>query len=429
MRVTFSMPSPPAGPVPARISLRTSCGSRSAIQADTVRAVTADSLPRLDPDTATLAELAAARERSWVARSERGYEVLRYAEGMSLLRDRRFKKGGTFLYRLDAFGVTEGPVREAWNRMLVTNDGEARTHLRLPISRLLGQRQMAKLEDTVRAIVDRVLDEAPDHDIDLMRHVAWRIPPLVYCELFSAPPEEAERAARLSDSTLGPILTMDAARRQESIDAFVESEDFIRTYVDRRRGDLGDDFTSALIREQDAGNLTESEVVGTGVGLLQASIDNTVHQIGLALGTLLEEPARWARVVADRDLIGPAIEEVIRLRPRFGTIFRIAADDLELNGLEVQEGGAVFVSVRAGQRDPRRFEEPDAFRLDREPSPPLMFGNGPYSCLGQHLARMEVRALLEAMAERFPDARLSAPMTQEDFDAVTEVSELRGTLQ
>ena len=388
-----------------------------------------DALPHVDPGRATLAELGEARERSWAARSERGYEVLRYAEGMSLLRDRRFKKGGTFLYRLDAFGITEGPVREAWNRMLVTNDGEPRTHLRLPISRLLGQRQMAKLEDSVRAIVDRVLDEAPaGDDIDLMRHVAWRIPPLVYCELFSAPPEEAERAARLSDSTLGPILTMDAARRQESIDAFVESEDFIRTYVDRRRDDLGDDFTSALIREQEAGNLTESEVVETGVGLLQASIDNTVHQIGLALGTLLEDPARWARVVADPGLVGPAIEEVIRLRPRFGTIFRIAADDLELNGLEVQEGGAVFVSVRAGQRDPRRFEEPDAFRLDREPSPPLMFGNGPYSCLGQHLARMEVRALLQAMTERFPGAHLSAPMTQEDFDAVTEVSELRGTL-
>ena len=201
------------------------------------------------------------------------------------------------------------------------------------------------------------------------------------------------------------------------------------TYVDRRRGDLGDDFTSALIREQEAGNLTESEVVETGVGLLQASIDNTVHQIGLALGTLLEDPARWARLVADRALIGAAIEEVIRLRPRFGTIFRIAADDLELNGLEVQEGGAVFVSVRAGQRDPRRFDEPDAFRLDRAPSPPLMFGNGPYSCLGQHLARMEVRALLEAMTERFPGARLSAPMTREDFDAVTEVSELRGALR
>jgi len=387
-------------------------------------------LPHLDPDTATLTELGDARERSWVAASDRGYEVLRYAEGMSLLRDRRFKKGGTFLYRLDAFGITEGPVRDAWNRMLVTNDGEARTHLRLPVSRLLGRRQMERLEGAVRSIVDRVLDDVPDgDDLDLMQHVAWRIAPIVYCELFSAPPEEAPTAARLSDSTLGPILTMDFDRRQESLDAFVESLQFVREHVDRRRGDLGDDFTSALIREQEAGNLTEDELLETGVGLLQASIDNTVHQIGLAVGTLLEEPGRWARIVADPGLIPNAVEEVIRLRPRFGTIFRIAGSDLELNELALEEGTAVFVSVRAGQRDPRRFEEPDTFVVDREPAPPLMFGNGPYSCLGQHLARMEVHALLHALAERFPGVHLTAPMTQRDFNAVTEVATLRGALR
>jgi cytochrome P450 len=390
----------------------------------------AESLPRVDPGSATLAELGDARERSWAARSDRGYEVLRYAEGMSLLRDRRFKKGGTFLYRLDAFGITEGPVRDAWNRMLVTNDGEARTHLRLPVSRLLGRRQMERLEGAVRSIVDRVLDDVPDgDDLDLMQHVAWRIPPIVYCELFSAPPEEAPTAARLSDSTLGPILTMDFDRRQESLDAFVESLQFVREHVDRRRGDLGDDFTSALIREQEAGNLTEDELLETGVGLLQASIDNTVHQIGLAVGTLLEEPGRWARIVADPGLIPNAVEEVIRLRPRFGTIFRIAGSDLELNELALEEGTAVFVSVRAGQRDPRRFEEPDTFVVDREPAPPLMFGNGPYSCLGQHLARMEVHALLHALAERFPGVHLTAPMTQRDFNAVTEVATLRGALR
>jgi cytochrome P450 len=387
-------------------------------------------LPRLDPETATLAELGDARERSWVASSDRGLEVLRYAEGMSLLRDRRFKKGGTFLWRLDAFGITEGPVREAWNRMLVTNDGEMRSHLRLPMSRLLGRRQTDKLRDAVTAIVHRVLDEAPDgDDIDLMEHVAWRIAPGVYCELFSAPLEEAPTAARLSDSTLGPILTMDAARRQESLDAFVESEAFVREHVDNRRGDLGDDFTSALIREQEAGNLTEEELVGTGVGLLQASIDNTVHQMGLAVGTLLEDPARWARIVADPGLIPNAVEEVIRFRPRFGTIFRIAADDLELNEVGVEAGAAVFVSVRAGQRDPRAFEDPDTFVLDREPVAPLMFGNGPYSCLGQHLARMEVHALLEALVERFPGVHLTAPMTHRDFNAVTEVESLRGALR
>jgi cytochrome P450 len=288
---------------------------------------------------------------------------------------------------------------------------------------------MEALTAKVGAIVHRVLDEAPDgEEIDLMEHVAWRIAPGVYCELFSAPLEEAPTAARLSDSTLGPILTMDHARRQESLDAFTESEAFVREHVDRRRGDLGDDFTSALIREQEAGNLTEDEVVGTGVGLLQASIDNTVHQIGLALGTLLEDPARWARIVADPARIPGAVEEVIRLHPRFGTIFRIAAADLDMHDVPVAEGTAVFVSVRAGQRDPRVFDDPDAFVADREPVAPLMFGNGPYSCLGQHLARMEVHALLGALAERFPGLALTAPFTRRDFDAVTEVGTLRGVL-
>jgi cytochrome P450 len=388
------------------------------------------SLPVIDPATATPADLGEARERSWAAQSERGLEVLRYAEGMALLRDRRFRKGGTFLYRLDAFGIVDGPVRESWNRMLVTNDGEQRTHLRLPISRLLGRRQMEALEEKVRAIVERVLDEVPaGDDLDLMEQVAWRIPPIVYCELFSAPPEEAPTAARLSDSTLGPILTMDAGRRQESLDAFTESLEFVREHVDRRRGDLGDDFTSALIREQEAGNLTEEEVLETGVGLLQASIDNTVHQIGLVLGTLLENRDRWEQIVAEPALIPGAVEEVIRLRPRFGTIFRIAGSDMELEDAPVREGSAVFVSVRAGQRDPRRFEDPDTFVLRRAPSPPLMFGNGPYSCLGQHLARMEVHALLEALVARFPGVRLAAPMTWRDFDAVTEVETLRGGLR
>ena len=389
-----------------------------------------ETLPWIDPTTATLDELGAIRERSAFAASERGHEVLRYAEGMALLRDRRFRKGSTFRYRLDAFGITEGPVREAWDRMLVTNDGDMRTRLRPPVGRLFARRLLDRLEGGMRALVDRVLDEVPDGEsVDLMEHVAWRVAPGVYCQLFSAPLEEAPTAARLSDSTLAPILTMDFDRRQESLDAFLESQAFVREHVDRRRGDLGDDFTSALIREQEAGNLTEEEVVDTGVGLLQASIDNTAHQMGLALATLLEEPSRWARILADPALIPRAVEEVIRFRPRFGTIFRIAASDLDLDGVAVAEGGAVFVSVRAGQRDPRAFERPGDFLLDREPIPPLMFGSGPYSCLGAGLARMEIQTLLRALAERFPHVHLTSPAERRDFDAVSEVATLRGALR
>jgi cytochrome P450 len=386
--------------------------------------------PHLDPDTATLEDLAAARERSWIADSDRGLEVLRYAEATSLLRDRRFRKGGSFLWRLDSLGIVDGPIRESWNRMLVTNDGAERTHLRLPLSRLLGMRQSMLLRETTREIVDGVLDEAPaDGEIDLMAQIAWKIAPRVYCRLFSAPVEEAPTAARLSDSTLSPILTMDRARRQESMDAYAESLEFVRHHIDRRRGDLGDDFTSALIREQEDGNLTERELVETGIGLLQASIDNTVHQIGLVLGTLLEDPARWQRIVADPEHIPRAVEEVIRLRPRFGTIFRMAPEDLELGDAHVPAGTAVFVSVRSGQRDPRAFADPDRYDLDREARPPLMFGNGPYSCLGQHLARLEVHELLSALVARAPGIRLTGDWSHVDYNAVTEVSSLRGALR
>jgi cytochrome P450 len=387
-------------------------------------------LPRIDPETASLDELAEARARSWVAVSERGYEVLRYAEGIALLRDRRFLKGATFRRRLDNLGLVDGPIREAYDRMLVSNDGEQRTHLRLPHTRLLGPRRTRLHADTTRRIVDDVLDELPaDGDVDLMERIAWRIPPRVYCTLVSAPPELAPVAARLSDSSLTPILTVDHGRRQEAIDAYFEAIEFVRSSVDRRRGDLGDDFTSALIREHEQGNLTEDELLQTGVSLLQASIDNTVHQIGLVLGTLLEETERWRRIVAEPELIPTAIEEVIRYRPRFGTIFRVAGSDLAFSDLEVGEGTELYVSVRAGQRDPAAFEDPDQFVLDREPKPPLMFGHGAYNCLGQHLARQEITTLLQALAERHPNLHLTEPWSWRDFNAVTEVTSLRGALQ
>jgi cytochrome P450 len=387
-----------------------------------------EALPWVDPDAATIEELAAIRERSWAARSARGLEVLRYDEGIALLRDRRFLKGATFRRRLDNLGLIDGPIREAYDRMLVSNDGEQRTHLRAPHTRLLGPRRALLHAETTRRIVDGVLDELPtDAEVDLLQEIAWKLPPRMYCTLVSAPLELAPVAARLSDSSLAPILTVDHGRRQEAIDAYCEAIEFVRSNVDRRRGDLGDDFTSALIREQEEGNLTEEEMLQTGVSLLQASIDNTVHQIALVLGTLLEEPERWRRIVAVPALIPRAIEEVIRLRPRFGTIFRVAGSDLTFRDLEVAEGTELYVSVRAGQRDPSAFEEPDSFVLDREPKPPLMFGHGAYNCLGQHLARLEISTLLEALVARFPQLHLTAPWSLEEFNAVTEVQMLRGS--
>jgi cytochrome P450 len=224
------------------------------------------------------------------------------------------------------------------------------------------------------------------------------------------------------------LLTNDQSRRQESIDALYESLAFVAEHIAARREDLGDDFTSAMIRQQLDGKLTEDEVLHEAAALLQASVDNTVHQIGIVFGQLLSERSRWESVLADQELVPQAVEESIRLRPRFNTIFRQADGDVEFRDQVFEDGSWVFVSVRATQRDPRVFPDPAEFRLDRPTHRAMMFGGGPYNCLGQHLARMEFHETLKAVQRRFPAARLVDDWAVHETNAVTEVTHLRAAL-
>lgn len=388
-------------------------------------------LPTIAPDCVSLDELAAARRQSWVARSARGLEVLRFREGVIALDHPDLEKGASFKRRLDDLGIVSGKIRDDWNRMLVTTEGAHRHHLRTPLAALFRGSQVNKLKRSIRAIVDQVLDEIPDPTaVDFMRDVAWKIPPRVYCHLVSAPIEDAPLVAKLSDSTLAPILTSDVSRRQESIDAFNATCEFVRDHLDQRRrhGELGDDFTSLMIRQQQEGLQSEEELIFEGAALLQASVDNTVHQIGLTFGTLLEDPTRWQAVREQERLIPPAVEEVMRLRPRFGTIFRYAPRDTELEGFPVPGDSWVFVSVRSASRDETMFDVPDTFRVDRRVGRALQFGAGPYNCLGQTLARLELHEVLRAVRERFPDIALAGEWTCHDSNAVTETTDLHVTL-
>jgi cytochrome P450 len=388
-------------------------------------------LPEIDLESLSPEAIDDLREDSWIARSARGFEVLRYDEGVKVLQDERLSKGASFRYRLDAIGLTDHPQRAVWDRMLVTQEaGEHRAHLRAPLSRVLGPRAIRPMRDVARRLADEVLDEVADpRNVDFMGEVFWRIPPLMFCEMMAAPRSAEQQVAGLSDRVLAPLLTVDLERLDELIAAFDETIEFVRTHLDAKRADMGDDFASQLIREQEAGALTEDELIETGIGLVQASVDNTVHQLGLTLGTLLEEPDRWRAVRANPDLIPAAVNEVIRVRPRFGTIFRIAHDPVQLLGVDVPADSAIFVSVRSAQRDPRAYENPGRFDLARRPArPALMFGNGPWNCLGQFLARMEIEELLRALVERFPDVSIQPQWQYRETNAVTEVVRLEGSL-
>ena len=386
-------------------------------------------LPWISADTAAVEDYQEARTQNWVAQSSRGLEVLRYRQGWAVLRHPALEKGPAFLRRLDDIGLTSGPVRESWEQMLICNEGEVRDRLRQRLMQLFSPAEMAKLRRHVRAIVDEVLDEIDDPaDVDLMAQIAWRIPSRVYCHLISAPRALAPRMAVLSDTILSPILTCDKARLQESIDALEEGWAFIEEHIEARRRDLGDDFTSMMIRQQMDGLLTQRELIMQAMSILQASIDNTLHQIGLTVGTLLEDRTRWQRIADDPALVGKAIEETFRLRPRFGTVFRYARQSVTLEDVVIPADSWVFVSTRSAGRDDVEFEDPECFRLDRPATRPLMFGAGPYNCLGQTLARLEITELLKALLARYPAIRMLDDWRVRDTNAVSETSHLRVSL-
>lgn len=363
------------------------------------------------------------RETDWAARSERGVEVFRYDQGMQVLDHPDLLKGPSFQYRLDALGI-QGEARRYVDMGITNTEGEQRRQMRASMGALFRPAQIAKLRDAIRTSARVLLDgiEAPD-DFDLMDY-CWNIPARTYCDLVSVPYEKKDMVIRVADSILGTLLKVDHSRREEAEAAILESVDVVREHLDLRRGNLGDDFTSVMIRQQMDGLLTEDQLVAQSFALLQASVDNTAHQMSHVFGNLLQNPDRWQAFIDDRSLRGPIIEETIRLFPRFGTIFRLAARDTVIDDLEISEGTWVFVSVRAGQRDAEAFEDPTVYTTDRKKKRPLMFGAGPYNCLGQNLARMEIEEALDAVADRFPDIRLSGKWERNHHNAVSETRRL-----
>lgn len=369
------------------------------------------------------AELRRYRETEWAGRSERGIEVFGYDQGMQVLEHPSLLKGPSFQYRLDQLGIS-GEARRYIDMGITNKEGQERRQMRASYGALFRPTQIGKLRDAIRGIARDVLDEAEDlSQFDLMR-LCWELPARTYCELVSIPYSESGTVIRIADSVLGTLLNVDRSRREEAEAAILESVDIVREHLDARRDNLGDDFTSVMIRQQNDGLMTEEQLVAQSFSILQASVDNTAHQMGNTFGALLSQPDRWQAFLADRSLRGPIIEEVIRLYPRFGTIFRLAATDVVVDDLAIPEGAWTFVSTRAGQRDPAVFEEPDEYRLDRAAKRPLMFGAGPYNCLGQNLARMEIEEALDAIADRFPHIQLTGGWHRHQGNAVSETTGL-----
>ncbi|MFD2466205.1 cytochrome P450 [Amycolatopsis silviterrae] len=270
--------------------------------------------------------------------------------------------------------------------------------------------RMRRLEDRVAEIVDHHLDAmaAEGGPVDLVEAFARPVPSLVICELLGAPWERRGEFGRDAAIMFAKDSAMD-----DRIDAGQRVVAFIAGQIEEKRANPSDDLLSDLVR---GGELTDEELANIGMTLLVAGFETTRNMIALGTLALLENPEQLAKFKADPDLTAGTVEELMRYLSviHIGPI-RTALEDLELGGVQIKAGDAIVMSLPVANRDPEKFPNPDELDVTRKAAGQLGFGHGVHQCLGQQLARVEMRIALFRLFARFPDLRLAVPFAEVDL--------------
>ncbi|WP_406281389.1 cytochrome P450 [Nocardia sp. NBC_00881] len=287
--------------------------------------------------------------------------------------------------------------------LFIAMDPPDHTRLRRMLTGAFTVKRMKQLEEHIIDITERQLDEMEQltPPVDLVKEFALPVPSLVICELLGVPYEDRETFQVNSAKFLVKDQPLD-----EKMAAYGAMTTYLAELVTRKRAEPGDDILSDLARQDD---LTIEELVGIAFLLLLAGHETTANMLALGTFALLEHPEQLAELRADPDLMPDAVEELLRYLSVADIFYRYATEDIELGGETIGKGSTVVVSLLAANHDPQRFDNPGTLDIRREARGRLAFGHGIHTCLGQQLARIEMRAGFEGLLRRFPTLELAIP--------------------
>lgn len=287
--------------------------------------------------------------------------------------------------------------------LFIAMDPPDHTRLRRKLTGAFTVRRMKQLEEHIVDVVERQLDEMArlPQPVDLVKEFALPVPSLVICELLGVPYADRETF----QVNTAKFLVKDQAL-DEKMAAYGALTTYLAELVALKRATPGEDILSDLARDDD---LTVEELIGVAFLLLLAGHETTANMLALGAFALLEHPEQMAELRADPDLMPDAVEELMRYLAVADIFYRYATEDIELGGETIGKGSTVVVSLLAANRDPQRFDNPDTLDIHRKARGHLAFGHGIHLCLGQQLARLEMRAGFGGLLRRFPNLELAVP--------------------
>ncbi len=281
-------------------------------------------------------------------------------------------------------------------------------------------RNLAKLEDEIRSLAARKVDAMIEAggEADFVKDVAGPFPLHVVMQILGVPPEDEPRMMMLTQQLFGGqdadlsgtgMENMAPEQVVALVAGAVKSfEDYFGAIAEDRRANPTEDVASVIANALvDGEPLPPRDMAGYYIILATAGHDTTSASIAGAVRALAEDPQQWAMAKADRSLLPGIVEEAIRCTSAVQHFMRTAAEDVEVGGQTIKKGDWMMINYVAANHDPAQFEEPRRFDAARSPNRHLAFGAGAHHCLGLHLARMQMKIMLETLLDRVENIELA----------------------
>ena len=291
--------------------------------------------------------------------------------------------------------------------MMIDMDDPPHWQRRKIVNRGFTPRRVQESEPAVRRACDEIIDAVCEKgECDFVRDIAAWLPMIMIGDALGVAPEDRAALLRWSDEMLSG-LTGGLEGLARATNAFIEYDAYARDAIAKRRAEPRDDLLSALVHaEVDGDRLGDDELVHESLLILIGGDETTRHVISGGMFQLLCHPDQKQALVDDLALIPTAVEEMLRWVSPIKNMARTVTRDVELRGETLRKGHKLLLIYPSANRDEDVFEDPFRFDITRQPNEHVAFGFGAHFCLGNSLARLELRMMFEHLLRRLPDMEL-----------------------
>jgi cholest-4-en-3-one 26-monooxygenase len=301
--------------------------------------------------------------------------------------------------------------------MMIDMDDPQHWQRRKLVNRGFTPRMVRDQETKIRQLCDDLIDRVCEKgECDFVWDIAAPLPLIMIGDALGVAPEDRDTLLHWSDTLLRGLVGIsdDNPATLAAAEAFGEYSDYASRVVADRRSEPRDDLMSVLVHaEVDGDRLDHDSVVHESLLILIGGDETTRHVISGGMYQLTLHPEQWRGLLADRSVLDSAVEEMLRWVSPIKNMARTLTRDIDYRGQVMAEGDEVLLLYPSANRDATVFDDPFRFDIRRSPNEHLAFGFGSHFCLGNSLARLELKLMFDRLADRLPDLRVSDEITAE----------------